>query len=55
MIDRLEIIKWGFMEGLQKRGIIVFGKDDPSVLIGEGGNAKGILFYTPEVRIVQPQ
>jgi len=55
MTFRLKITKGGFLEGFQIGSIVVLGKDEASVSVGEGGNATGILPYVPEVGIIQPQ
>ena len=43
------------MEGFQIRGVVVLGKDEPFVFINKSGDAAGILFYIPEMGVIQPQ
>ncbi len=54
-LTSLKIAERDFLEGPQKRGIIMLGEYELPVFIGEGGYAAGILSYVPEVRIIQSQ
>ncbi len=54
-LTSLKIAERDFLEGPQKRGIIMLGEYELSIFINKGGNSAGILPYLPEVRIVQSQ
>ena len=49
----LKVAERAFLDWLQVGCIVVFVKDKLAIFIGEDGNATGVLFDIPEVRVVQ--